>query len=253
MVKSPTATIIVLLGLIIYLELCMSARTRKQYVSAAQNDEQQNREITTQEFRSAQWGNYQDLRKSINPNWSSRVVGVCNILVDIVRRLTQPRPEPGNQKKHELDNPNTVVETPKNNPDLSLDKEAEELRKDPVIKPMLRQLQQQIKGLNNEELSEAQRAIANAFGAYLPGAIRRIVQEFIGNCLAVSYDYCGHSDFALANGSHMNGEIGAKKNFEVHGIQEGGVPVEVEESDQEEGLISTPCGAPKALKMEPER
>jgi hypothetical protein len=48
----------------------------------------------------------------------------------------------------------------------------------------------------------------------------------------------------------MNGEIGAKKNFELHGIQEGGVPVEVEKSDQEEGLVSA-SGAPKPFKIEP--
>jgi len=227
----------------------MAKTTRKQYVSADHSFEQQNRASITEDFRNVQPGNYHDLRRFIKPNWSSEAVDVFNIIVDIVQRLTQPRPAPGNQNKRELDKHNDAVEVPENTPSLSLDQESEDLYKNPEIKPMLKKLQQKRQKLESNELTEVQRAVANTFGAYLPGAIPRIVQNFIGN-LSISYDPQGHNDQALGNGSHIAGEIGADKNFKLRGIQEGGVSVEVEASDERDGLIGNPS-SPNPLKTKP--
>lgn len=210
--------------------------------------ERQYRNNTIKEFRNAQQGN-QDLRKYINSNWSPKVRGICDKIIDIVQRLTQPRPEPVNRKKREFDEHNKPVEIPENNPDLSLDKESEELRERPEPKPMVKQLQQQI-----HELSEVERSNIAVFGASLPGSIRNVVQGFVGNSIVISYDPRGPVDQTLVTGPHnMDSSLGIEQNAEKRSLQEGGVSAEVEEADQEEGLISNPGPSDlhNPFKMEP--
>lgn len=226
----------------------MVRKIREQYARAAERVERQNRDSTALEFRNSQKGN-QDWRKSINSNWSPKVVAICDMIIDMVQRLTQPRPEPVDRKKRELDEHDKAVETPENNPNVSLDQESEELRKRPELKPMVVQLQQQIR-----ELSEVERSNIAAFGASLPGSIRNVVQGFIGNGIVISYDPRGSADQTLAAGPHnMDSSLGIERNAEKRSLQEGGVSAEVEEADQEEGLISNPgsCALPNPFKMKP--
>ncbi|MGD9152732.1 MAG: hypothetical protein PVG30_03625 [Gammaproteobacteria bacterium] len=217
----------------------MPKRIKEQYARIV---ERQDRKNTAKKFKNAQQGN-QDLRKYINSNWSPKVRGICDRIIDIVQRLTQPRPEPGNRKKRELDENNNPIVIPENNPDWSLDQESEELRKRPDLKPMVKQLQQQI-----HELSEVERSNIAAFGASLPGSIRNVVQGFVGNSIVISYDPRGPVDQTLATGPHrIDSSLGIEQNAEKRSLQEGGVPTEVEEADQEEGLFSNP----NPYKMEP--